>query len=116
MNKGLTGHKKLGKCNAPIDTLLQKLQKMGVKKRVFGLFFGLMTTVIKRHICRSIIALQNMLNSVQVRIHCVYAKRLVIVVYGIVAMDWRLATMFLRCSWNAVCATMEHNQLAWRWM
>jgi len=116
MNKGLAGYKKSSKCNAPSDTLLQKLRKMGVKKHVFGPFFGLTTTVIKCHIDRSILALQNLLNFKQMRIHRVYAKQLVMLVYSIVAVYWRLATMFLHCRWNTVCATMEHNQLTWRWM
>jgi len=42
--------------------------------------------------------------------------RLFMATYSIVAMYWRLATMFLRCRWNAICATLEHSQLAWRWM
>jgi len=112
MNKGLRGYKKSSKCNAPSDTLLQKLKKLGVKKRVFGPFFGLMTTVIKCHIDRSIIALQNMLNSLQMRIHRVCVKRLIVLVYSIVAVYWRLAIMFLHCRWNTVCATLEHSQLA----
>jgi len=116
MNKGLRGYKKLVTCNAPSDTLLQELQKMGIKKPFFRPFFDFPSTIIKCHDSRSIPAMQNLPNSLQMRIHRVYAKRLVMVVYGIVAMYWRLATMFSFWWWNAICATMEHSQPAYRWI
>ena len=116
MNKRIAGYKKLVTCNAPSDTLLQELQKMGIKKPFFRPFFDFPNTIIKRHDRRSILAIQNLPNFMQMQIHRVCVKRLVMLVYGIVAMYWRLATMFLHCRWNTVCATMEHSQPAYRWI
>jgi len=81
-----------------------------------SIFPHFLITVIKRHDRRSILAIQNLPNFMQMQIHRVYAKRLIVLVYSIVVMYWRLATMFLHCRWNTICATTEHNQLAWRWM